>query len=286
MNSSLSYAQLIQGCLEGGFWEPPNESCCYSFGQRDDFVVQSHANIGPTVYKDPSTMVTLHFVDTRSQEFMAVQNAAALKSPSPSITLPFIFRVQNYARSADFLDYVESQPLLNDKFEDQLCFGFHSMKNHNMDWASLLVNGVDPNACLEGLYGDGAYFAFNAGLCVTQYSKKFYSTVYEDHMDPSHEPTMDTYTAVGMFLLNTGMKYTVDGIKRVKNVPDGDGAFQNDSETQICIQDYRRICPSYLLIYRKTVNKRAPEEYLLTNSEDAMEWEYIDPTNQQMMKKH
>jgi hypothetical protein len=54
------------------------------------------------------------------------------------------------------------------------------MKDHNVDWASLLLNGVDPNACKQSRYGSGAYSAFNAGLCVEGYSKMFYSPVYED----------------------------------------------------------------------------------------------------------
>ena len=270
-------------CLEGGFWQPPDEYCCFSFGQRSDFLVESKAKCGPTVHKDPRNMLTLHFVTPRTEEWNCIQHAAALKNCSPSISLPFIFRVQNYTRAPQLLDYVESQLHMHDKFEDQLCFGFHSMKHHNMDWASLLLNGVDPNACQESRYGIGAYFALNPNLCVKKYSKKFYSPVYEDLQDPANEPTIDTYTAVGMFLLYTGMRKTFNHLEQLRTIPDGYGAFQDEGKSQVCIQDYRSICPSYLLIYRTSIEKCAPNPNLKTYPEDAFEWRYKDPKTKLMV---
>ena len=286
--SSYSYnpKNFILKCLEGGFWQPPDESCCFSFGQRSDFLVKSEAKCGPAVPKDFRNMLTLHFVTPGSQEYIAVQNEAILKYHSPSISLPFIFRIQNYTRAPQLLDYVESQLHIHERFEDQLCFGFHSMKDHNMDWASLLLNGVDPNACTTGKYGCGAYFALNAGLCIEGYSKEFYSPVYEDLRDPAHEPTIDTYTAVGMFLLYTGMRKTFHEYEWIEKIPDGYGAFENTDKTQMCIQDYQRICPSYLLIYRKTVEKDpSNKKFFKKNKDEALQWKYIDPSKKLMVER-
>jgi hypothetical protein len=87
-----------------------------------------------------------------------------------------------------------------------------------------------------------------------------------------------------MFLLYTGMRKTVHECKRIITIPDGYGAFQDKYKTQLCIQDYRRICPSYLLIYRKTIQKGADNPNLKTYPEDSFEWKYIDPRTNLMAK--
>ena len=54
----------------------------------------------------------------------------------------------------------------------------------------------------------------------------------------------------------------------------------------MCIQDYQRICPSYLLIYRTTVEKNpSNKKYLKENKDEALQWKYINPKTNLMVER-
>jgi len=271
---SPTQQKLIDYCINGGYWEPPDESVCFTLAHRDDLRTVNTRMFGPILPQDPGRIVTLHYVQQSTPEFEAVQQAARTGGKCPTPNLAHIFRVQNYARAAEFYEF-EKQAQEKQGGPSTLCFGFHGLAEHNMDWPSLLVNGVDPNRCTSGAYGYGAYFAPKAALSLNHYTKKFHSPVYKDALDPHNEPRMDTYAFLGMYLLNLGTSQYVT--PRGKDPPDfipaPHSAFRSPQSTEICLQDYARACPAYFLLYTQPMAKTINPEMAETFNAPAI-WDY------------
>ena len=267
---------LIEACLDGGYWEPTNKHLCFSFGQRDDFPLAAEAKYGPAIQRDPSRMLTVHFVPGYTAEHAAVQEVAKAQKAGGFSELAFVFRVQNYELAPQFCEAVtkaQVDPLTQPR---NLLFGFHGLKDHNMDWANVFLNGLDPNQCKEGNYGMGAYLASNPGLSLSRYSHKFSTPVYRDIFDRFDEPQMDSYAIIGMFLVNVGEQQykSYFGQEHPTLLPPDHGAFISPDLSQICIQDHRRICPAYMLLYTEKNFKDKEPRYSWDFTDEQAEWSW------------
>jgi hypothetical protein len=195
--------------------------------------------VNPNARPNPTDgYMSLNHVCSGSEEFEKVKTMASSR-PFEGV-IAGVLRVQNYNLWTIFTDFTKKDPYAN------ICVGFHST-NFNPFLENILLNGLNPAVSQVGRYGVGSYLAIHAAMSLDYYSTVFTTPLFQDQ---DGKPCIDSYKIVNLFFCNRGEMAFVGET----TIPHGFGSFANNTRqpSVLCLQEYERLCPAYVLIYRMT----------------------------------
>ena len=219
--------------------EPSKDTVLASKRVRDLF---KGPGAPPYRMNDNRTGVSLWYVPQGSEEEATVLSIAmrGRNAESPAA----ILRVQNWGLLQSFHQAMAEIP--PGATPGALRAGFHSAMEHEA-WSSILRVGLRPD--LSGpssdKYGIGSYFSRTTRYCVRSIAPLF------SHAEGSH-------LFVGLFLCHAGQTLARGEEPARYNpfLPEGAGSFgerasrEDDMPDIFCIQDWRRMYPAYMLVFR------------------------------------
>jgi hypothetical protein len=214
----------------------------YDHGARINYAKPFfYQSIHPGARHNPTDgYLTLNHVHSASEEFKKVEYMGSSKPFEGS--LAGVLRVQNFTLWEIFNRFAR-----NDPFAD-VCIGFHST-NFKGHLENILLNGLNPAMSQAGRFGVGAYVATDAALSLDGYSTLFTTPLY---LDPQGNSCIDSYKIVTLFLCDKGRVTRFNEFAKSGMIPTGYGSFVDNlrQPSVLCLQEYERLCPAYVMIYR------------------------------------
>lgn len=213
-------------------------------------------NIRPDARPNPKlgdAYMTLHSVPHDSVEWSAIQDI------TPSVTQGTIcaaLRVQNYTLMDTFWRFCKTSGA------SDLCVGFHGCHD-NRYLETILLHNLNPSLCEKGNFGQGAYIADRPKYIFDGHYASYVKTPPYRPRSGEGRARVDQYAIVILFACNRGKCMSFDGKHTSPGLPSDHGAFvDNERRIQImCFQEYERLYPAYVLLYRIHDHSDSDAEY-------------------------